>query len=148
MTRGQAYSNTKNNRRQTPVPKDQAAARHQEKLDLEILAFSISHDHRSVRIYGHYPVIDGDKTTYYRHSIHEFSFTALDGKEKWTSYKFVKNVYDHYSLKLHTMICSGINDLLAGISFDLSQSASSFQSTPECSRQSNAESILISFDPG
>ncbi|KAI4088940.1 MAG: hypothetical protein L6R37_008121 [Teloschistes peruensis] len=118
------------------------SVKREKELDREILAFSVSHDHRSVRIYGHYPVIEGDKTTYYRHPIHEFSFTALDGKEKWTAYKFVKNVYDHHSLKLHKMICSGIDDLPAGISFDLSQSASFFQSTPQSSQQSNAESIL------
>jgi hypothetical protein len=47
-----------------------------------------------VRIYGHYPVINGKDTTYYRHPIHKFDFTALDGKEKWTAYKFTKNVYD------------------------------------------------------
>ncbi|KAL7937875.1 hypothetical protein V8C35DRAFT_290173 [Trichoderma chlorosporum] len=60
----------------------------------EILAFSISHDEQSVRIYGHYPVIDGKDTKYYRHPIHDFYFTALDGKEKWTAYQFTKNVYD------------------------------------------------------
>ena len=118
------------------------SVKREKELDREILAFSVSHDHRSVRIYGHYPVIEGDKTTYYRHPIHEFSFTALDGKEKWTAYKFVKNVYDHHSLKLHKMICSGIDDLPAGISFDLSQSASFFQSTPQSSQQSNTESTL------
>jgi hypothetical protein len=46
------------------------------------------------RIYGHYPVIDGSKTTFYRHPIHNFAFTALEGKEKWTAYKLTKNVYD------------------------------------------------------
>lgn len=55
----------------------------EKELHREILAFSISHNHRTVRIYGHYPIIDGSKTTFYRHPIHEFSFTALDGKEKW-----------------------------------------------------------------
>ena len=114
----------------------------EKELDREILAFSISHDHRSVRIYGHYAVIEDDKTTFYRHPIHTFDFTALDGKEKWTAYKFAKNVYDHHSPKLHKMICSGIDDLPAGISFDLSQSASFSQSTPQSSQQSNAESIL------
>jgi len=66
----------------------------EKELDQEILAFSISHDHRLMRIYDHYLVIKGDKTTFYRHPIHEFSFTALDGKEKWITYKFTKNVYD------------------------------------------------------
>jgi len=70
------------------------AVKREKELDREILAFSISHDHTSVRIYGHYPVIEGDKTTFYRHPIHKFDFTALDGKEKWTAYKFTKNVYN------------------------------------------------------
>ena len=99
-------------------------------LDREILAFSISHDHRSMRTFGHYPVIEGDKTTFYRHSIRGFSFTEQDGKEKWTTHRFVKHVYDHHSLKLHEMICLGIDDLPADISFDLSQSASFSQGTP------------------
>lgn len=114
----------------------------EKELDREILGFSISHDHRSVRIYGHYPVIEDDKTTFYRHPIHTFDFTALDGKEKWTAHKFVKNVYDHHSLKLHKTICSGIDDLPSGINFDLSQSASFSQPTPRSSQQSNAESVL------
>lgn len=41
-------------------------AKREKELHREILAFSISHDHRTVRLYGHYPVIDGKKTTYYR----------------------------------------------------------------------------------
>ena len=118
------------------------SVKREKELDREILAFSVSHDHRSVRIYGHYPVIKGDETTFYRHPIHELSFTALEGKEKWTAYKFVKNVYDHYSLKIHKLISSGIDDLPAGINFDLSQSASFSQSIPQSSQQSNAESIL------
>ncbi|ELR01981.1 hypothetical protein GMDG_05150 [Pseudogymnoascus destructans 20631-21] len=47
----------------------------EEELHREILAFSLSHDHRTVRIYGHYPIISGDKTTFYRHPIHTFDFT-------------------------------------------------------------------------
>ena len=34
------------------------------------------------------------QTAFYRHPICEFSFTELDGKMKWTAYKFTKNVYD------------------------------------------------------
>ena len=111
-----------------------------------MLAFSISHDYRSVRIYSHYPVIEGDKTTFYRHSIREFSFTEQDGKEKWATHRFVKNVYDHHSLKLHEIIYSGIDDLPAGINFDLSRSASFSQSIPPSSQQSNTKSILDEDD--
>lgn len=118
------------------------SVKREKELDREILAFSISHDHRSVRIYGHYLVIEGTKTTFYRHSIHEFSFTALNGKEKWTAYKFTKNVYDIWMPSLHKRICSAIDDLPAGNDFDLSQSAFFSQPTTQSSQQSNAESIL------
>ena len=100
------------------------SVKREKELDREVLAFSISHDDTSVRIYGHYPVIEGDKTTFYRHTIHKFDFTALEGKEKWTAYKFVKNVYDHHSKRLHKMLCSAIDDVPANINFDLSQSGS------------------------
>ncbi|KAK1244405.1 hypothetical protein MKX07_003204 [Trichoderma sp. CBMAI-0711] len=51
----------------------------QNEVHRQILAFSISHDNQSVRIYGHYPVIDGNDTKYHRHHIHKFDFTGLDG---------------------------------------------------------------------
>ena len=122
------------------------SVKREKELDQEILAFSISHDHRSVRIYGHYPVIERDKTTFYRYPIHEFSFTALDGKEKWTAYKFTKNVYDTWMPKLHKLISSGIDDLPAGINFDLSQSATFSHSTPQTSQQLNADSTMDDND--
>ena len=114
----------------------------EKELDREILAFSISHDDTSVRVYGHYPVIEGDETTFYRHPIQAFTFTILDGKEKWTAYRFTKNVYDHFSPKLLKLICSAIDDLPTDINFDVSQTASSFQSPPRGSEQSNVDSIL------
>ena len=118
----------------------------EKELNREILAFSISHDHSSVRIYGHYPVIEGDKIIFYRHPIHKFDFTALDGKEKWTAYKFTKNVYDTWMPKLHTSICSTIDDLPADINFDFSQSASFSQSTPQSSHRSDVGSMFDEDD--
>ena len=96
-------------------------AKREKELHREILAFSISHDHRAVRIYSHYPVIDRDKTTFYRHPIREFSFTELDGKEKWTAYKFTKNVYDIWMPTHFERICSVIDGLPSDIDFELSQ---------------------------
>lgn len=55
------------------------SVKREKELNQEIL---VLHNHRSVRIYSHYPVIKEDKTTFYHHSIHDFSFTALDDKEK------------------------------------------------------------------
>lgn len=83
----------------------------EKELHREILAFSISHDHETARIYGHYPVIDGSKTTFYCYHIRKFDFTELDGKEKWTAYKFTKNVYDIWMPTYLERICSVIDDL-------------------------------------
>lgn len=63
----------------------------------KILVFSISHDHAWVRIYGHYPLIDGEKTTFHRYLIREFSFRDQDGKERWTAYNFTRKVYDTFA---------------------------------------------------
>jgi hypothetical protein len=91
------------------------------KLYREIFAFLISHDYRAVRIYGYYSITDGNKTTFYRHSIREFSFTELESKEKWSAYKFTKNVYDIWMLTHFKRICSVINELLFDINFKFLQ---------------------------
>ena len=110
------------------------AVKHKKELHWEILAFLISHDHSSVRIYDHYLMFEGDKTTFYHHLIHKFDFTALDSLMRWTAYKLTKNMLDDYSLILHNRICSVINKLPANINFDLSQSASFSQSELESSQ--------------
>ena len=119
------------------------AVKREKELHREILAFSISHDHRSVRIYGHYAIIGEEKTTFYRHPIYEFSFTALDGKDKWTAYKFTKSVYDIWMPVQYKRICSAIDQLPSNIDFDLSQSASFSQPGCRSSQLSNAESAWI-----
>ncbi|KAL8934962.1 MAG: hypothetical protein Q9211_004957 [Gyalolechia sp. 1 TL-2023] len=80
-------------------------------LHREILAFSISHDASTVRIYGHYALIKERELTFWRHPIRIFDFTEQDGKEKWTAYQFTKNVYFEYMPGLHERICSAIDQL-------------------------------------
>lgn len=46
----------------------------EDEVNRQILAFSISHDARSVAIYGHYPVVDGKDTKYYRHLLRMFTW--------------------------------------------------------------------------
>jgi hypothetical protein len=82
-------------------------------IDRKILAFSVSHDHRQVRIYGHYADFKEGDAKYYRHTIRTFDFTELDGKEKFTSYRFVKNVYEIWMPQHFSMICSAIDQLPA-----------------------------------
>ena len=89
----------------------------EKELHRRVLAFSISHDDEIVRIFGYYPVIDGDKTTFYRHPIYIFGITALDGKDKWTAYKFTKNVYDVWMPDHYNLICSAIDDIPPDLDF-------------------------------
>jgi hypothetical protein len=89
----------------------------EKELHRRILAFSISHNNMNVRIYGHYPVIDGDKTVFYRHPIKNFDFTSEEGKEKWTAYKFTKNVYNVWMPDHLKLICSAIDDIPPDLDF-------------------------------
>ncbi|KAE8337524.1 hypothetical protein BDV24DRAFT_154343 [Aspergillus arachidicola] len=63
-----------------------------EMLHRRILAFSISHDRETVRIYGYYPEIEGDNTSYYRRWIGQF--TIWTDADKWTCYRFVYKLDD------------------------------------------------------
>jgi hypothetical protein len=95
--------------------------RREKELHRGILAFSISHDNETVRIYGHYPVIEGKKTTFYRHTIRKFDFTEQDGIEKWTAYKFTKSVYDTWMPAHFKWLCSAIDAIPPDIHFELSE---------------------------
>ncbi|KAI4241304.1 MAG: hypothetical protein L6R40_004610 [Gallowayella cf. fulva] len=55
-----------------------------QELHRRSLAFSVSHDNENVRIHGHYPAFDRDKTTYWRHQILKYDFTGQEGLHKWT----------------------------------------------------------------
>jgi hypothetical protein len=50
---------------------------------------------------------------------HGFDFTALDGKEKWTAYRFTKNVYDTWMPTHFENICSAIDQLPSDLNFDV-----------------------------
>jgi len=65
-------------------------------LHQKILVFAISHDHTMVKIYANYALIEGDKTTFYRHLIYSLHITALDGKDKETTYNFTRKLYDTF----------------------------------------------------
>lgn len=80
-------------------------------LDTEILAFSISHGNRTIRIYGHFPVFDGDEVNCFRHPIDSYDLTAREGEKRWTAYKFVTNVYRNWAPKHLERLCSAIDEL-------------------------------------
>ena len=115
----------------------------QQKLYQEILAFPVSHDHESVRIYGHYPLIKGDPASFYRHPIHIFNITALDGRDKWTAYKFTKKVYDHFVPMHLKRLCDAI-DLLPDPTVFTVDASLTFPSEPERDGE-DTESGVFSF---
>lgn len=79
----------------------------------QILAFSISHDHCEAEIVAHYPVILGETTEFYQHVIASFVFTD-SGYDKWTAYRFTKNMYQVWMPAQFQKICSAINQLPEG----------------------------------
>ena len=83
----------------------------QDELHQRILTFSVSHDHRAVRIYGHYILINGKGTSFYRHLIKSFDIVSEDGKEKWTPYTFTMNVLEKFCPIHHERICSAVDQL-------------------------------------
>ncbi|MCJ1468805.1 hypothetical protein MMC07_007435 [Pseudocyphellaria aurata] len=97
------------------------AVKREKELNQEILAFSISHDHRSVRIYGHYVVVNNNQTNFYRHPIKTLDITSEEGKEKWSTYKFTKNVYDVWMPTHLQRICSAIDQLPSSVDFEVSE---------------------------
>lgn len=101
----------------------------QEELHRTILAFSFSHDNEAVRIYGHYALIDGDDTYFYRYSIKKFDITSEEGKDKWTAYTFTKNIYDIFVPILLQRICSVVDQLPDPEVFKV-QSSTTFVSNP------------------
>jgi hypothetical protein len=74
-----------------------------------------------VRIYGHYAIIDGSKTTFYRHPIKKFDFTSEKGKDKWAALMFVKNIYEIWMPPHFRRICSVVEDLPYDLDFEVSQ---------------------------
>lgn len=89
-------------------------------LDRELIAFSISHDDNSVRLYGHYPVIFGKDIEYYRFTIDEFNFVADDGVDRWAAYKFTKNVYNLWMPSHFKRLCSVIDEIPAVLDVNVS----------------------------
>ena len=83
----------------------------QDELHQSILAFLVSHNHEAVQIYGHYVSIEGAETRFYSYSIREFNFTEQDGKEKWVTYKFIRNVYYTF-IPIHVKRIYAAADLL------------------------------------
>ena len=91
------------------------AVKREDEVHRHILAFSISHTDTSVQVYGHYPVIDGQKNIrYYRHLIRAYDIRDQQGVDRWTSYRFTRNLYEKWAPSHLQRICSAIDMLDSG----------------------------------
>lgn len=64
-------------------------------------------------------MIKGKDTTYYTYPIYKFDFTSLDRKEKWTAYKFTKNIYNTWMPTHLDRIRSVIDKLPSDFDFEV-----------------------------
>ena len=65
----------------------------------KILIYSISHDQKIARLYGHFALIEGENWTYYRHHIANFDI-LYNERDLLALHNFVLNVLKLYSPKL------------------------------------------------
>lgn len=80
-------------------------------LHREVLAFSIFYDYEIIRIYEHFPIIEGTRVTYWRHVLRKYDFTKRKSMKKWIAFTFATNVYNIWMSTLLKMIFSIIDDL-------------------------------------
>ncbi|KAJ9616184.1 hypothetical protein H2204_014028 [Knufia peltigerae] len=76
-----------------------------------VLGYSISHDDRSVRIYAHYPEVQGENTLYYRETIKELNVGDKSGEYRWISYQFTLNVCQIFAPALLKRLTAVIDEL-------------------------------------
>lgn len=83
-----------------------------------ILVYSISHDHKDARLYGHYALVEEEKWTYYRHHIRHYDI-AHEEKDLLALHNFARNVLTAYAPKLLKRLQKAITALpvLSTLSF-------------------------------
>lgn len=96
-------------------------------LHREIVAFTISHDDQSIRLYAHYLIIDGDNVSIWRHTADQY---YLSPKTKWSTWTFTKNVFDIFSTMHLKRIRSVIDDIPPGLTLLSQQSESQSSEHP------------------
>ncbi|PQE13553.1 reverse transcriptase protein [Rutstroemia sp. NJR-2017a WRK4] len=91
--------------------------------EVEVLGWSVAYDERRVRICGHYAEFEGrgmgKEIKYYSHEIRSFDFTIIEGKERWTAYRFVRNLYEVWVPRHFERLCEVVDQIPEG--FDLGQ---------------------------
>ena len=81
---------------------------HVSELSGQILVFSVSHDHEQVKIYGHYAILDGTQTTFYRYLFDSFNLNTGLGQHREKVYGFVREVYHKFYRAHLKRICDAL----------------------------------------
>lgn len=66
-----------------------------DELHGRILVFSVSHNQRVVKVFGHYAMIDGDKATFYRHRLFETDLKT-DAGNRNKPYQIARGIWEHF----------------------------------------------------
>ncbi|CRG82899.1 hypothetical protein PISL3812_00246 [Talaromyces islandicus] len=74
------------------------AAGYPERVHQRILGFSMSHDLEGLRIYGYYPEIDNENTSYFRWPVAQLNIWTKE--DRWACYRFMENL-DREFLPIH-----------------------------------------------
>lgn len=93
-----------------------------------------------MRIYGHYPFIDGKNTTYHRCVISIFNIVpTIEGDKRWKIPTFVQNVQDLWAVEYFQTICSAV-DMLQ-LEAEASQRSAPSQSTQNSRRSGQSQQL-------
>ena len=65
----------------------------------KIVVYSISHDQKDARLYGHYALVEEEKWTYYRHHIRKFDI-AHEERDLLALHNFARNILITHASKL------------------------------------------------
>ena len=83
-------------------------------LHRKMLAFSVSHDASTVRIYGHYALLDQPETQFYCQLLKTVTLFEDGGRDRWVAYRFIMSLYERFCPLPLERIRAGIDRLPEG----------------------------------
>ncbi|RDI78292.1 hypothetical protein Vi05172_g11703 [Venturia inaequalis] len=114
----------------------------EQELHGKILTYSIAHDHRTTRFYGHRATIQGQSILCWREEIDAFDFRTRKGKDRWKCRQFYLNALDE-GLKLLEVIRTAIDDWIPDPALESLQRSDTSSTRPSgLLRQFDDQSLL------
>jgi hypothetical protein len=112
-------------------------------LNGQILVFSVSHDNERVKLYGHFPILELDRITFYRYPIATFDLNFEESQGRKRTHDFVRAIYGTF-FQEHV---SRIRDALAKMEDPRSRSIMSVEDVESQEEAPSAQSSqgLVGF---